>query len=102
SPVDGGEEQRSSQYRERREHGDGDVEQGRDLALGDAEEGAEEERLEPRQLAAVKADEEEAEAEREGLEGADRRRLAGAPAATLPAECGERQRAQPAGAEIRS
>src|SRR6201999_3202639 len=75
--VDRGEQQRPADREQRRQRSDGHPEQRLPLAGGDAEEGAEEERLEVGERAAVEADEEEAEAEAESLDDADRRRVAG-------------------------
>ena len=98
--VDGGEEQRPPDRRQREQGGERDPQQRRHLPGGDAEEGAEEQRLEAGELAAVEVDEEEAEAEAEGLDRADRRRLAAARRPAGAADRGEDERPEAAGAEV--
>ena len=97
--VDGGEQERprrdSDQCHGRRPHG----EQGGHLLAGDAEERAEEERVETVENAVVEADKEEAECERKRLQRADCGRL-GAVASARAGDPGERERAEPAEAEV--
>ena len=97
--VDGGEEQRPGRDGDERDSGERDGKEHGHLLLRDAEEGAEEQRVEPVEDAVVEADEEEAERERERLQRADRGRLR-AEAAPRAGDARERQRADPAEAEV--
>ena len=78
----------------------GDADERVRLPVGDAEEGAEEQRVETVQQAVVETDEQEAEPERERLHGARRRRLAAVAARAVGGDAGERERSRDAGAEV--
>ena len=73
--IDRGEQQGTADECHDRDDAHRDHEQGEDLAVRDAQEGAEQEGVDPLQEAAVEGDEEKAAGEGEGLHRADDRRL---------------------------